>query len=122
MRLFLAIVLVAVTTAGHAQSNSAAAAKNLDSKGARAYVTDRLQEFCERANPHLNWIKVSVRGNGLFCVHDLFGRYTLSAGSFGPAMGSWVSQHEEALKKAKISRVGVWGTGSYATGAYFDVK
>lgn len=102
------------------------AAFALDQKAARQWLADRLLEFCSREDRHLNYIKVAVRpagkGVSLYCVHDLYTKHALSAGSRGPALSRWVFDHKALLAKNGVVRVGVWGTGDYASGAWFEVK
>lgn len=98
----------------------------LNQKDGRKLLADELLELCRREDGHLNYIAVKVRpagkGAGLYCVHDFYNRYSLSLGSRAPAMSSWVSDHHALLAQNKITRVGVWGTGEYATGAWFEVN
>jgi hypothetical protein len=94
----------------------------LDQPGARRAAAARLKEFCASHDRHLNYIEVKLRGTGLYCVHAFYSRLALSAGTLGPDMGQWVADNDELLRKSKITRVGVWGTGEYASGAWFDVK
>lgn len=84
-------------------------------------LSDELLPVCKAANRSLNYIEVKTRGNGLYCVHDFYSQHTLSIGPLGPAMGRFVEERGEELKRARLTRVGVWGTGEYASGSYFDV-
>jgi hypothetical protein len=118
--------LSAAETARQQEIQNYQAAFALDEKGGRQYLADRLQAHCDQEDRHLNYIKVKQRpagkGVGLFCVHDLYTKHALSAGKRGPTLGRWVSDNAELLRKNKVTRVGVWGTGDYASGAWFDVN
>jgi hypothetical protein len=102
------------------------AAFAMDQKGAREYLKDRLQEFCQKEDAHLNYIEARIRpagkGVALYCVHDFYTKYALSSGSRGPSLDRWVGDHQALLAKNNVTRVGVWGTGSNASGAWFEVK
>jgi hypothetical protein len=98
------------------------AAFALDQKAGRQWLLDRLREFCEAQDKHLNYIKVTIRGDAMYCVHDFYTKYALSSGKRGPALGEWVSEHFALLEKNKVTRVGVWGTGEHSSGAWFNVK
>lgn len=102
------------------------AAFALDQKAGQEYLGGKLLAFCQKEDRHLNYIKLSTRrvgtGVGLYCVHELYTEYSLSAGSLGPALGEWASEHNALLVKNKVTRVGVWGTGEYSSGAWFTLK
>ena len=84
-------------------------------------LKDELLKVCELAAPHYNFIKAQQRGNGLFCVHDFYNQYSLSAGNDAKLIGAFVSEWSQELRHLKIKRVGVYGTGEYASGQWFNV-
>ena len=80
-----------------------------------------LLKVCEFAAPHYNYSTTKQRGNGLFCVHDFYNQYSLSAGNDAKLIGAFVSEWSQELRHLGIKRVGVYGTGEYASGQWFNV-
>jgi hypothetical protein len=88
----------------------------------RVMMKDKLLVLCERASPSLNYIKAEVRGSALYCVHSFYSQHSLSIGSLAPVMSAWVQEWQPELKQAGIKRVGVYGTGEFASGSWFEIK
>ena len=67
-------------------------------------------------------IKNSKRGYELLAYHSFFGQYEFQIGHFGKEVSAWIDKNRGTLNLAKITRVGVHGTGAYATGTYYDLR
>ena len=67
-------------------------------------------------------IKKSKGGYTLWAYHSFFGQYEFEIGNFGKEVSAWISKNYTILKRGKITRVGVHGTGPYASYTYFDVN
>jgi hypothetical protein len=107
------------------QQNEAAERERLE-KMAPAELAKQLQAemeaVCQAANPGLNYIKASRRGAGLYCVHDFYSRYSMSSGPLAPLLNEYASRRSAELKRLKITRIGAWGTGEYASGSWIDLR
>lgn len=92
----------------------------------RNFMASILLAAVQDASPHLNHMDKRIQkvkgGYQILIVHDFFSKYTLSAGRVDGVFQNWMRTNESDLKKAGVVRVGVWGAGQYATGAYFDLK
>ena len=66
-------------------------------------------------------IKKSKGGYTLYAYHSFFNQYQFQIGSFGKEVSAWIDKNYSTLKLAKITRVGVHGTGPYASYTYYDV-
>lgn len=90
------------------------------------FFRGQLLEHCVNEDSHLNYIKVVMRkadgGTGLYCVHDFYSRYSLSAGSRGPSLSRFVDHWRVELRQHKVTRVGVWGSDADDSGAWFSLK
>ena len=93
----------------------------MDTGKAMAAVREELNKVCQRVNAQYNHLRVEVRGSTLYCVHDFYSQYSLSAGALAPALESFIVDWQTQLRRLKIKRVGVSGTGEYATSAWYDV-
>lgn len=109
-------------TAAEIQANNRQALQRLKPAEVRAIMKGKLLEVCERASPSLNYIKTEIRGTALYCVHSFYSEHTLSIGSLAPIMSAWVGEWEAELKMAGIKRVGVFGSGDYPSGSWFNIK
>jgi hypothetical protein len=67
-------------------------------------------------------VKLKGGGYSLMAYHDFFSEYTFSAGEDAREIQAFVYRHHEALKTNKIKRVGVWGTGPYSSGTWYNVN
>lgn len=92
----------------------------------RDRLADDYRNTVASANPHLNYIDKKITkvkgGHALWATHDFFTRYTLSAGNDAHVISAWIDQHSGELREAGIVRVGVMGTGPYASWSHFDIK
>jgi hypothetical protein len=92
----------------------------------RNRLADDYRNTVASANPHLNYIDKKITkvkgGHALWATHDFFTRYTLSAGNDAHVISAWIDRHSEELREAGIVRVGVMGTGPYASWSHFDIK
>jgi hypothetical protein len=77
--------------------------------------------ICQRNDPHFNHLKLTNKGRGLFCEHDLYTRYTLSSGQLARDLQAFISEWQSELKRHRIDRIGVWSTGPYADGTWYKV-
>ena len=88
-------------------------------------LAELLVELCRQENPHLNDIQplISKASNGvaIYCRHDFFTRYTFASGSLSGEVSRFVENWSDELRAARVQRVGVWGTGDYASGVWYDV-
>jgi hypothetical protein len=77
-------------------------------------------------NRHLNFIEYKYTktkgGYALWATHDFFTQYTFSSGDEAKLVSQWIDLHYDNLKGAGVRRVGVMGTGSYASSVWFEVK
>jgi hypothetical protein len=67
-------------------------------------------------------VKKSKGGYTLYAYHSFFGRYEFDIGNFGKEVSAWINKNYARLKLAKITRVGVHGTGPYASYTYYEVR
>lgn len=67
-------------------------------------------------------VKKSRSGYTLFAYHSFFNQYQFQIGDFGKEVQAWTNKNYATLKLAKITRVGVYGTGPYASGTYYEVR
>lgn len=86
-----------------------------------------LLAICSTQQAHLNHIERTVRrvgkgSAGIYCTHEFFTEYSFSAGRLAPEVQDFVVEWRSELLELRISRVGVWGRGSYASGVWYDVK
>ena len=85
-----------------------------------------LERECARLQPRLNYIKVVERKHGktygLYCVHSMFNKYTCDVGDFCPTLATFIPSNLSRLRTGMVSRIGVWGTGEYASGAWYEVS
>lgn len=112
----------AAQTAAQIAANNREAMRRLKPAEVRAIMKDKLLAVCDRAHPSLNYIKTEIRGNALYCVHSFYSEHSLSIGSLAPTMSAWIGEWDAELKMAGIKRVGVFGSGNYPSGSWFDIK
>ncbi len=67
-------------------------------------------------------IKKSKGGYTLWAYHSFFGQYEFEIGNFGKEVSAWIARNRYTLKAAKITRVGVHGTGPYASYTYYEIQ
>jgi hypothetical protein len=67
-------------------------------------------------------VKKSKSGYTLWAYHSFFGQYEFQIGNFGKGVSAWIDQNRDRLKIAKITRVGVHGTGPYASSTWYDIR
>lgn len=93
---------------------------------AQAKLADALRHVCVAEDGHLNHIGSAVRksgaGVGIYCVHDFYGRYSLSSGSLALQLSRFIDEWRSELLEFRINRVGVWGTGEFSSGVWYEVK
>ena len=94
----------------------------LEPKQLRAILADKVLPVCERANPSLNYIKSEVRGTAIYCVHSFYSQHSLSIGPLAGQLERFINEWQAELSRAGVKRVGVYGTGEFATSSYFDLK
>lgn len=98
----------------------------LSAEDLRVVLSSEYQATIEALYPRLNHITTRIKKSGkgyyLYAVHDFFSQYTLSAGGQAKIISAWINSNDEWLRKAKINRVGVWGTGDYSSGAWYDIQ
>jgi hypothetical protein len=82
----------------------------------------KLLRVCSRIDPSYNHIEVVQMRGGLFCRHDFYNQYSLSAGALAPALSAFADEWKTQLVAMKIKRIGVYGAGEYPTGSWYDVK
>lgn len=87
----------------------------------RPILADKLLPYCVAANRSLNYIRAEVRGTALYCVHDFYNRYSLSVGPLAKSIEAFAEEWRAELLHAGVKRVGVYGRGEYASGAWFDI-
>ena len=92
----------------------------------RAQLKENYLAVIKAANPHLNFIKASVSGGKgrytLWAVHDYFSQFSLSIGDDAKVIQAWIHVHRDELEKANIRRVGLKGTGEYASSSWLELK
>jgi hypothetical protein len=83
-------------------------------------------ELIQKENSFYNGVTSEVaktkRGYELWARHEFFTQYSLSTGDDGKKISNWMADNRDLLKSSGINRVGVKGTGAYASWAYYDVK
>ena len=88
--------------------------------------TEYLHLINEVNHGYYNHVEVKVKkakgGYTLYAYHSFFNQYQFQIGNFGKEVQAWVSKNYATLKLAKIIRVGVYGTGAYASGTYYEVR
>jgi len=88
--------------------------------------TDYLHMINEVNHGYYNHVEVKVKkakgGYTLYAYHSFFNQYQFQIGDFGKKVSAWVSSNRAKLRLAKITRVGVYGTGAYASGTYYEVQ
>lgn len=95
------------------------ALQSLKPNDLRPILANELQALCTLINPSLNYIKGEVRGTAIYCVHTFYNEHSLKVGRLGPAMSAWAQDWTAELRHAGVKRVGVYGTGEYASGSWF---
>lgn len=85
------------------------------------YLRPKLLVICQAMNRQYNHIEVRQRGDGLYCVHEFYSQYTLSAGPLAQAMQAYINEYRGELLKAKVKKVGVYGRGEFASGQWYVV-
>ena len=109
-------------TGAEIEAENRAAVRSLPSQQLRPVLADRLLLACQRAAPHLNYVKTSVRGNAILCVHSFYSEHSLQIGPLAGEIERFIGDWGGELRRAGIKRVGVWGTGEFATGSYCDLN
>jgi hypothetical protein len=104
------------------ETENRAAMLKLEPKQLRPIIADKLLPICEKANPSLNYIKTEVRGTAIYCVHSFYSQHSLSIGPLAGQLERFINDWQIELSRAGVKRVGVYGTGEFATGSYFDLK
>jgi hypothetical protein len=88
--------------------------------------TNYLQMINEVNNNYYNHVTTkltkSKSGYTLYAYHSFFGQYEFQIGNFGKEVSAWITRNYSKLKLAKITRVGVHGTGPYASYTYYEVQ
>jgi hypothetical protein len=95
--------------------------------GQRAALEYELLQMCRAASPNHHGIKVVERragkGYALLCQHSFYNEFSLDYGRLNPAFQEWMTPGRlQRLREAKVTRVGITGTGEYATGSYFEIR
>ncbi len=112
----------AAKTASQIELEKRLALQKLKPQELRPILADKLLPVCQRSNPSLNYIKVEVRGTALFCVHTFYSEHSLKIGPLGPAISAWMEEWTAELRHAGVKRVGVYGTGEFASGSWFKFE
>jgi hypothetical protein len=93
---------------------------------AQKELSRMLLQVCQTQDSHLNYIQSAVRkvgkGVAIYCVHDFYTQYALSAGPLAAKLQAFIDDWSEELRAKNVVRVGVYGTGEYASGSWFDLK
>jgi transcriptional regulator with XRE-family HTH domain len=87
---------------------------------------DYLNMINEVSHNYYNYVTTGIKkskgGYTLWAYHSFFGQYEFEIGPFGKEVSAWISKNYTILKRGKITRVGVHGTGPYASYTYFEVN
>lgn len=108
-------------TAAQLELENRQAMQTLKPAELRPILADKLLPYCKAANSSLNYIQVEVRGTALYCVHDFYNRYSLSIGPLAKAIEAFHGEWRAELLHAGVKRIGVYGKGEHASGAWFTI-
>lgn len=91
----------------------------------RELLASRYCALIQAENSHLNYIGTKITaskgGYAIWATHEFFTQYAFSTGDEGPSTQRFIQNNYEALKKAKVVRVGLMGSGPYSSYCYFNV-
>lgn len=91
----------------------------------RKVLAEELLDRVKTQNLHLNHMSHRIRkakgGYEIMIIHDLFTKYTLSAGGTDGVFQRFMREYAAELKQANVVKVGVWGTGEYSSGSWYDL-